>query len=117
MKYAEIKQKMTQGEWKHHFDGGEGVCLFPDTEDKRESMKFIGIINGRTLSIVEANAHAIVTAVNNTYVKGIDPEAVEKLIEACKEALRVPPGRVRTYNLKTSVLNKLEQALAKAKGK
>ena len=103
MKYAEIKEKMTQGEWQlvhrtviekpvriqEHFaiapEGGPTMAFLPD---------------GR-IDIQESNAHAIVTAVNNTYGKGIDPETVPELLKQLKALvgqiqasnyLVVPPG-------------------------
>jgi hypothetical protein len=53
---------------------GESICaLYSDPMDDE----------------TRANAKAIVSAVNNTYGIGVNPDCVEDLLDACKEALRM----------------------------
>lgn len=117
MKYAEIKEKMTQGEWRfgnHHSweiyspHYGEAVCTMHvkigpmgkgfEWEDEKTK--------------ASANAHAIFTAVSNTYHKGINPEAVPKLVDAIFFYMGATHPDVR-QRARTQV----QQALAMAMGK
>jgi len=65
-----------------------------------------------------ANAHAIVTAVNNTYGKGINPEAVPELVELLKDARTVVRLILRGHSSIDceAHIKRVEQALAKAEG-
>jgi len=107
MEFKEIKEKMTRGEWKFSQIGNTESYRITDLSDNSPAP---------ARAIGEGNAHAIVTAVNNTYAKGIDPEAISELLRAVKWALDMfftdPP--LTRYE---GGLERLEQALAKAEGK
>ncbi len=134
MEYAEIKEKMTQGEWR---EGEHGQSVFGKSDyiGSDELYELVAICDdagihhsGSTADqIVEeckANAHAIVTAINNTYGKGINPEAVGELIRALQRLVDVvdpcydsyPDGSAVEYFFKDPV-KQARQALAKAGGK
>jgi hypothetical protein len=51
--------------WRKHLAGSEGVYLFPDTGEKREDVKFIGVMNGRDLQTDQDNADLVLRTVNS----------------------------------------------------
>ncbi len=76
----ENKQLPTQGEWKvsdpkYNFIDievdGRRVCVIVNDEEDCDNKD-------------RANAHAISTAINNTYQKGIDPGKVPSILQALK---------------------------------
>ena len=91
-----MKLNITPGPWEYHAE--------TYNTDNRDRVS-IGSIKGGDWFIAEiqnscnennlsddeeseANATAIVTAVNNTYHKGINPEAVEELLQVAKSIWR-----------------------------
>lgn len=109
MKYAEIKEKMTQGEWEiqqlNHIDGDLWLQVgYKDPYDKHSWGPVVEIKYHVWPEATQwANAHAITTAVNNTYGKGIDPEAVEGLIKALERLVSVTDPQINRYASKASV--------------
>jgi len=89
----EIKKQMQQGEWitterlVSCTNAQIGIKKYPD-----EIFGWVGIADvcckdwkdKADIDRMDVNAEAITTAVNNTYGKGINPEAVEGLLEALK---------------------------------
>jgi len=64
----------------------------------------------------EANSAAIVTAVNNTYHKGINPEAVPEMLECIKMSVAIfeATGIKDTSGIGGKQYNKIKQATQKA---
>ena len=62
--------------------GSEGCRIFPNSGNKCEDMKFIGMVNGRDLQTNQANAEFITHAVNSH----------EALLEACRASLKLLNG-------------------------
>ncbi len=113
MEFKEIKEKMTQGEWQAKLSEDPQWTVMEAGTD----WGFIVITQQRN---DEANANAIAIAVNNTYVKGINPEAVGDLVKAVEMLLlnkqlgeyeSQKQGKPRHIE----VLDFAEQVLAKAK--
>jgi len=77
----ENKQLPTQGEWKYEIDGGR--CKI-----NGGNIDVWGYSNSeRTYADAQNDAQAICTAINNTYGKGINPEAIPlafQLLEMAK---------------------------------
>ncbi len=109
MKATEIKSKMTQGEWKN-------------LKNPIHSAEYIGVAqNVPTVCVVsaknpnkEANAAAITTAVNNTYGKGVDPEAVESLLYELKHTLSMLERNDVTEGIKIARIENIKTAIARA---
>jgi len=75
---------------------GESICaLYSDPMDED----------------VRANARAIVSAVNNTYGSGVNPEAVPELLNALKFVRDAPQFNRMDWKLKVTI----DAAIAKAK--
>lgn len=99
-----IKEQMTKGEWKpsfteypknpkkiydgvcvildNHFSGGQFIekivdTVLPDSDE----------VYAKIHQNIEADVHAITTAVNNTYGKGLNPEVYEDVVNGLDWAL------------------------------
>lgn len=98
------KLKITEGEWEavKYSDNRLGVGA-----KGKPTGSQVCIMN-KFRSETEANAKAIVKAVNNTYGKGIDPEAVPDM----KEALILAYKDYQNEGAESSI--EYEQALIKA---
>lgn len=104
------KPNLTEGEWK--------VKRYSNSQpyigvDRANGGAVCDIIQYRTES--NANAKAIVTAVNNTYHKGIDPEGVPDMKEAlikARDVLTYLGGFEDTSTVKH--VNMIDRALEKA---
>lgn len=64
-------------------------------------------------SLVLADAEAIVTAVNNTYHKGINPEAVPEMLEVLKEYISFIEETI-PFHEESIIYKKAVSALQKA---
>ncbi len=102
MKYAEIKEGMTQGEWEI-----DNLAI----RDSIYPQFCIATVNNN-LENWEINQEAITTAIKNTYGKGINPEAVPKLVDAIFFYMGATHPDVRQR-----ALAQVQQAFAMAKGK
>lgn len=69
MTQQEIKANMTQGTWV----SSDTYCI---VEINKGSIDLWGIDDDRCMHDAQANAAAIVHAINNTYGKNINPESV-----------------------------------------
>ena len=70
--------------WRAVALGSEGARIYPDCEDKRESMKHLAIVDGRDTVTAIANARLIVQAVNSF-------EAMRDALKACISSLPMIP--------------------------
>ncbi len=109
MKYAEIKKNMTQGDWEI-----DNLAI----RDSIYPQFCIATVNNN-LENWEINQEAITTAVNNTYVKGIDPEAVSLFVDAAKLFLvtYADTDKNPTASQENDVVIVMREAFAAAEGK
>ena len=132
MKQTEIFQNMTKGEW---YLSGSPVALnrykipFKSVKtSKGIGGVIIASVMGNTLPPTdfpthaerkklnaEANAAVIVSAVNNTYGKGINPESVEKMRDALSFCQSVIKSQGMFDLSERTAYDKAEEALTAAK--
>lgn len=93
--------------WKFQMMGSEGGRLFPNTTDKRESLKFIAMVNGRDFATDQANGQFIERAVNAHYLLLEAAEAAEAALERL--------STIPTFIEDRVAINKLKIAIAIAK--
>lgn len=103
------KQLPTQGEWIWKNELGSGRLLIKRGDD---IIAQVSTSLQVPISEIDANAQAICKAVNNTYGKGINPEAVESL----KEALEVLIKNIELLSAKQfySEISIAKEAIKKA---
>jgi len=101
MNQTEIFQNMTRREWKlelpnpNHEHDHLAFAVYTGTE--REPRWVCEVVMYNTLpndGKQEPNARAMISAVNNTYGKGINPESVEKMKAALEAIKRVSDNTV-----------------------
>lgn len=127
MKYAEIKEKMTQGEWTIKSEKANMAAGAPVEAEIRSGGWVIVHLGKLHTDQQRFDAHAITTAVNNTYGKGIDPEAVPIMKIALEEWKRQIEKVISWGNaflgekfdekMQRNLLRQCEHALTAAEGK
>lgn len=83
-----MKLNITPGEWYIKWQANifgqddRAICSTHANQNNSDN----GVTNNQNID----NATAIVTAVNNTYHKGINPESVPEMIEALNKIISLP---------------------------
>lgn len=112
MDQTEIFQNMTKGEWSEEPHNASfltanniGIARFYDRMDD-------------DYPNTRANICAVISAVNNTYGKGVNPESVEKMI-ACLDDIRSKTYSTNDGNYRSDftadLFKKIDEALTAAK--
>jgi hypothetical protein len=101
--------EITKGKWEL----SDGNDIFVKNGD---NLTIIAEMDDKYNPFWDVDALAICNAVNNTYGKGIDPEAVPELVEALKEAIKEIPNRIygQGESYKNPTYTLIEEALKKA---
>jgi hypothetical protein len=108
-----MKDKITPTPWKVD-DDGKAISIM----DNAEIVYVAHWVYGSDKKIVMMNANGIVSAVNNTYGSGINPEMVPKLLDALENILLdVTPanGRADTMEIPKVTVKIIRQLIDKAK--
>lgn len=115
----EIKEKMTPGPWRHQNVLNESeskIDGYPQDEDHEYWETGIVSACGERHDV---NATAIITAVNNTYGKNLNPVAMEECVEALIEAVSTIETIMREHEDNSPSclmsLRQVKKALEKAK--
>ena len=81
-----MKLNITPGPWTYTMPKlGKSKAKISGENWTRFASVYVAIDGGTPNKMGENNLTAIVTAVNNTYHKGINPEAVEELLQVTKD--------------------------------